>query len=110
MSLTHESVAAQVRQLASLKDAIGQAIVGQHEVVEQLLIGLLAGGHCLLEGVPGLGKTLLVRTYSGALAQVKDQTVQLKPMRASPEDTEVVVKTEVRGETKPAAPLRLVRA
>ena len=42
-------------------------------------------------------KTLLVRTYSGALAQVKDQTVQLKPMRSSPEDTEVVVRTEVRG-------------
>jgi phospholipid transport system substrate-binding protein len=46
-------------------------------------------------------KQLLVRTYSGALAQVKDQTVQLKPMRASPEDTEVVVKTEVRGRGDP---------
>ena len=42
-------------------------------------------------------KILLVRTYSGALAQVKDQTVQLKPMRSSPEDTEVVVRSEVRG-------------
>src|SRR5690349_17332705 len=46
-------------------------------------------------------KLLLVRTYSGALAQVKDQTVQLKPMRASPEDTEVVVRTEVRGRGDP---------
>ena len=46
-------------------------------------------------------KTLLVRTYSGALAQVKDQTVQLKPMRASPEDKEVVVKTEVKGKGDP---------
>ncbi len=46
-------------------------------------------------------KTLLVRTYSGALAQVKDQTVQLKPMRAAPEDTEVVVRTEVRGKGDP---------
>ena len=46
-------------------------------------------------------KILLVRTYSGALAQVKDQTVQLKPMRASPEDTEVVVRTEVRGKGDP---------
>jgi len=46
-------------------------------------------------------KLLLVRTYSGALAQVKDQTVQLKPMRASPEDTEVVVRTEVRGKGDP---------
>jgi phospholipid transport system substrate-binding protein len=46
-------------------------------------------------------KLLLVRTYSGALAQVKDQTVQLKPMRSSPEDTEVVVRSEVRGKGDP---------
>ena len=42
-------------------------------------------------------KTLLVRTYSGALAQVSDQTVQIKPMRGGAGDSEVVVKTEVRG-------------
>jgi phospholipid transport system substrate-binding protein len=42
-------------------------------------------------------KVLLVRTYSGALAQVKDQTVSLKPSRGSPDDNEVVVRTEVRG-------------
>ena len=42
-------------------------------------------------------KLLLVRTYAGALSQVKNQTVQLKPMRSSPGDTEVVVRTEVRG-------------
>jgi phospholipid transport system substrate-binding protein len=46
-------------------------------------------------------KVLLVRTYSGALAQVKDQTVQLKPMRGSPDDAEVVVKTEIRGQGDP---------
>ena len=46
-------------------------------------------------------KILLVRTYAGALAQVKDQTVQLKPMRARPEDTEVVVRSEVRGSGEP---------
>src|SRR6187402_1404940 len=46
-------------------------------------------------------KTLLVRTYSGALAQVRDQTVQLKPMRSSPADTEVVVRSEVRGKGDP---------
>lgn len=46
-------------------------------------------------------KTLLVRTYAGALSQVKDQSVQLKPMRARPEDTEVVVRTEVRGSGEP---------
>ena len=46
-------------------------------------------------------KTLLVRTYSGALTQVKDQTVQLKPMRSKPEDEDVVVRTEVRGKGDP---------
>jgi phospholipid transport system substrate-binding protein len=46
-------------------------------------------------------KTLLVRTYSGALSQVKDQNVVLKPMRSSPTDTEVVVRTEVRGKGDP---------
>jgi len=46
-------------------------------------------------------KTLLVRTYSGALTQVKDQTVQLKPFRAAAEDTEVVVRTEVKGKGDP---------
>jgi len=46
-------------------------------------------------------KLLLVRTYSGALAQVKDQTVQVKPMRGSASDPEVVVKTEIRGQGDP---------
>jgi phospholipid transport system substrate-binding protein len=46
-------------------------------------------------------KVLLVRTYSGALAQVRDQTVQLKPMRSAPEDKEVVVRTEIRGRGDP---------
>jgi phospholipid transport system substrate-binding protein len=46
-------------------------------------------------------KTLLVRTYSGALSQVKDQTVQLRPMRSNPEDQEVVVRTEIRGRGDP---------
>ncbi len=46
-------------------------------------------------------KTLLVRSYAGALTQVKDQTVQLKPMRANPGDTEVVVRTEIKGKGEP---------
>ena len=65
--MTEADVAARLAPLADLRRAIARAIVGQHEVVEQLLIGLLAGGHCLLEGVPGLGKTLLVRTLGSAL-------------------------------------------
>lgn len=46
-------------------------------------------------------KVLLVRTYAGALSQVKDQTIQLKPLRAAAEDTEVVVRTEVKGKGDP---------
>ena len=46
-------------------------------------------------------KTLLVRTYSGALAQVKDQTIEMKPLRAAPTDTELVVRSEVRGKGEP---------
>ena len=46
-------------------------------------------------------KTLLVRTYAGALSQVTDQTIVVKPLRAAPEDKEVVVKTEVKGQGDP---------
>ena len=46
-------------------------------------------------------KTLLVRTYSGALGEVKDQTLSFRPMRAKPEDTEVVVRSEVKGKGDP---------
>jgi phospholipid transport system substrate-binding protein len=46
-------------------------------------------------------KTLLVRTYAGALGEVRDQTLSFKPMRAKPEDTEVVVRSEVRGRGEP---------
>jgi MoxR-like ATPase len=51
----------------ALMDAIGQRIVGQHEVIEQMLVALFARGHCLFIGVPGLAKTLLVNTTAQAL-------------------------------------------
>lgn len=52
---------------ASLRAEVGKVVVGQEAVVEQTLVSLFAGGHVLLEGVPGLGKTLLVRTLADAL-------------------------------------------
>lgn len=72
------AVERRIAVLGDLKRAIATAIVGQGDVVEQLLIGLLAGGHCLLEGVPGLGKTLLVRTLGEAL-RLDFRRVQFTP-------------------------------
>tara|TARA_R110000787_G_scaffold6861_43_gene23919 strand:+ start:845 stop:1834 length:990 start_codon:yes stop_codon:yes gene_type:complete len=76
--LTEADIQTRLAALTQLRAAIGQAIVGQADVVEQLLIGLLAGGHCLLEGVPGLGKTLLVRSLGEAL-KLDFRRVQFTP-------------------------------
>ncbi|AEE19982.1 AAA family ATPase [Dokdonia sp. 4H-3-7-5] len=54
-------------KLKDLKKEIAKVIIGQEETVEQLLITFLAGGHALLEGVPGLAKTLMIRTLSQAI-------------------------------------------
>ena len=60
-----------VAELASVREdllaEIGKVVIGQREVVEHLMVALLAGGHCLLVGVPGLAKTLLIRTLAQAL-------------------------------------------
>ena len=52
----------------SIQHELAQVIVGQHEIIEGLLVAFFANGHVLLEGVPGLGKTLLVKSFSQALA------------------------------------------
>jgi MoxR-like ATPase len=77
-AVTEADIEARLARLATLREAIAQAIVGQQTVVEQLLIGLLAGGHCLLEGVPGLGKTLLVRSLGRAL-DLEFRRIQFTP-------------------------------
>ncbi|MBL0164926.1 MAG: MoxR family ATPase [Xanthomonadales bacterium] len=77
-AVTEQDVRQSIAKLAKLRESIAEAIVGQDEVVEQLLIGLLAGGHCLLEGVPGLGKTLLVRSLGQAL-QLEFRRIQFTP-------------------------------
>ena len=56
-----------VGKLPVLKQEIGKIIIGQEEVIDEILIALLAGGHCLLEGVPGLAKTLMVKTLADGL-------------------------------------------
>lgn len=61
-----------------IEDALGAAIVGQREVVRGVLTAVLAGGHVLLEGAPGLGKTMLVRTLGDAL-QLDFSRIQFTP-------------------------------
>ena len=65
-------------QIDSIRREIGKVIVGHQEVVEGVVIALVAGGHVLLEGVPGLGKTTLLRTLSRAL-QLKYSRIQFTP-------------------------------
>jgi MoxR-like ATPase len=64
--------------LSNLRNEMGKVIVGQKHLIERLLIGILANGHILLEGVPGLAKTLSVMTLAKAI-QVKYQRLQFTP-------------------------------
>jgi MoxR-like ATPase len=64
--------------VATLREAISKVIVGQTNVVDQVMWGLAAGGHVLLEGAPGLGKTLLVRTLSQCL-DLRFSRIQFTP-------------------------------
>jgi MoxR-like ATPase len=67
LELTESKVDALLSKLSLLKAEIQKVIVGQDIILDELIVALLAGGHCLLEGVPGLAKTLMVRTMSKAL-------------------------------------------
>ncbi|MCO6047853.1 AAA family ATPase [Aeoliella sp. ICT_H6.2] len=81
-----------------LTSELGKVIVGQHDVVEQLLIAMFARGHCLLVGVPGLAKTLLIRTLADALS-LKFSRVQFTPdlMPADITGTEVIQEDKSTG-------------
>lgn len=81
-----------------LRDEVGKVIVGQLDILDDTLMALIAGGHVLLEGVPGLGKTLLVRTLSDCL-HLKFQRIQFTPdlMPADLIGTNVVMETPTGG-------------
>jgi MoxR-like ATPase len=78
----NETMEAETRRLVekfpALRAEVGKVIVGQEASVEHLLVALLAGGHCLLEGVPGLAKTLMIRTLARAL-QLDFKRIQFTP-------------------------------
>ena len=83
---------------AAVKGEVSKVIVGQEEVIDGVLSALVAGGHVLLEGVPGLGKTLLVRTL-GEAVHLQFSRIQFTPdmMPADIQGTSVLVDTETGG-------------
>src|SRR5947209_13766641 len=99
-SIPSESQA--VRDLAAayekLTDEIGKVIVGQQQVVEQVLMSLFSRGHCLLVGVPGLAKTLLVSTVSSVL-NLSFKRIQFTPdlMPADITGTEIIEEDRATG-------------
>ena len=74
----NELVEREARFVHVLLSEIRKAIIGQDRLVERTLVGLLADGHILLEGVPGLAKTLLVKTIGQAI-QAEFSRIQLTP-------------------------------
>ena len=93
------------RELARAREAIlgevGKVIVGQREVIEQLLIALFARGHCLFVGVPGLAKTLLVRTLAEVL-DLRFSRIQFTPdlMPSDITGTDVIQQDQTTGERR----------
>ncbi len=74
----HLSVADFRASAADIEAEVGKVIVGQKDVIRHVLIGILAGGHVLLEGVPGLGKTMLIRTL-GQTLDLEFSRIQFTP-------------------------------
>ncbi|MBI3948560.1 MAG: AAA family ATPase, partial [Armatimonadetes bacterium] len=84
-------------QYAAIRGEVQKVIVGQEAIIDGVLVGVLAGGHVLLEGVPGLGKTLLAKSFAQTLG-LTFKRVQCTPdlMPADILGTELVVEREGR--------------
>jgi len=99
MSTTVESMQADAEQFrqryTAVREMIGRVIVGHEEIVQGVLTAMLCGGHCLLEGVPGLGKTMLVRTLADVL-DLQFNRIQFTPdlMPADILGTNMIVEEE----------------
>jgi len=94
-----QSVQKLAQAYGTITDELSKAIVGQKQVIEELLIALFAGGHCLLVGVPGLAKTLLIRTLADSLS-LRFSRIQFTPdlMPADITGTEVIQEDKASGE------------
>jgi MoxR-like ATPase len=93
----NELVHKQSAFVEKLNAEVAKVIVGQKPMVERILIGLLTGGHVLLEGVPGLAKTLTVKTLSDVLA-MKFQRIQFTPDLLPADIVGTVIYNQSRGE------------
>ena len=76
--LAEHEIAPLLGKVATLRDEVGKVVVGQRAVVDELLVAFLAGGHALLEGVPGLAKTLMIRTLADAV-ELSFRRIQFTP-------------------------------
>src|SRR5579862_1046610 len=94
----HQAVERLSQAYRKITDELGKVIVGQRKVVEELLIGMFAGGHCLLQGVPGLAKTLMVRTLAETL-NLSFNRIQFTPdlMPADITGTDVIQEDRTTG-------------
>ncbi|WP_316821759.1 MoxR family ATPase [Pedobacter gandavensis] len=98
MEISENNLKTLIHKITLLKEEIQKVIVGQDLIIEEMLVALLAGGHCLLEGVPGLAKTLMVRTMSQAL-DLSFRRIQFTPdlMPTDIVGTEILEEDHVSG-------------
>ena len=74
-----DSLTRLARAYDGLREQMAKVIVGQDEVIEELLIALFSRGHCLLEGVPGLAKTLMISTLARMLDRCSSAASSSRP-------------------------------
>ena len=100
LQTTEQNVQETISKLRALKQEIRKIIVGQEETVDQFLVTFLAGGHALLEGVPGLAKTLMIRTLAEAI-DLRFRRIQFTPdlMPSDIIGTEILEEDHSTGET-----------
>lgn len=100
MAIEEKDIQEILTTIKNVEEEVGKAIIGQKDIVRQVLISILVGGNVLLEGVPGLGKTQLVKTLSRVL-DLSFSRIQFTPdlMPADVVGTNIIVKDE-KGESK----------
>ena len=92
---------------AQIRGELGKVIIGQADVIDQLLIAIFSRGHCLLEGVPGLAKTLMVSTLAKSM-RLDFSRIQFTPdlMPSDITGTEVIQEDKASGDAQLQIPLR----